>query len=101
MRAKPNELQCLGVGLSIDQHQIGFDVAIPMVFQVASECMVAVPWLQRLIVCKSLKDWFQVSIKRCAMLPLGLALVITPELPGRFNPPHAGPPSVHQRCRSS
>ncbi len=56
MRAKSNELQCLGVGLSIDQHQVGFDVAIPMIFPIASECMVAVPWVQGLIVYKSLED---------------------------------------------
>jgi len=43
MRAKPNELQCLGIGFPIDQHQVGFDVAVPMVFPVASKCMVEVP----------------------------------------------------------
>lgn len=90
MRAKPNDLQRLGVGLSIDQHQVGFDVAIPMVVPVASKCMVPVPRFKGLIICESPKDRLQVSINRCTILPPNLALVVTPELPGRLNPPHAG-----------
>lgn len=82
MRAKPNELQCLSVWLSINQHQVGLDVAISMVVPVASQRMVAVPGLQGLIACEGLKNRPQVSVKRCAMQPSGFSLVVTSELPG-------------------
>jgi len=43
MRSKSNELQDLGLAISINHHQVGFDVAIPVVFPVSHECVVIIP----------------------------------------------------------
>jgi hypothetical protein len=45
VRAKPNELQRRIIWLSIDQHQVGLDVAIPVILPLARKRMVAVPRL--------------------------------------------------------
>ena len=45
VRAKPNELQRRIIWLSIDQHQVGLDVTIPMIIPLTRKRMVTVPRL--------------------------------------------------------
>jgi hypothetical protein len=42
-------LQYCVIRFSVDQHQVGFDVAITMVFPVAGQRMIALPFRQRRI----------------------------------------------------
>jgi len=49
MRADAHELQYFFIGLAVDQNQVGLDMTVPVVFPVASESVVAVARLQRLI----------------------------------------------------
>src|SRR3546814_11417429 len=47
MRAKAREAQRFVVGLGVDQHQIGLDVAIAVARPIAAQIMVAVFWIKR------------------------------------------------------
>lgn len=67
MRAKANELQRLRVRLSVDQHQIGLDVAIPVILPIARAWMVVMPLRKRLIRCQGLYDRHQIGIERGPM----------------------------------
>ena len=42
MRAKPDQTQCIRIGLRIDQQKIGFQVAFPMIVPLARQTMVGV-----------------------------------------------------------
>ena len=56
MRTEPDKAQSVIVWLLVDQHQVGFDVAIPMILPVAGQHVVAMTWCKRLIVRKGLHD---------------------------------------------
>ena len=43
MRAEAHQAQRVGVGLLVDQHQVGLDVAIPVILPVPGQRVVAVP----------------------------------------------------------
>jgi hypothetical protein len=40
MRSEPDQLESILIGLAINEHKIGFDVAVPEVFPIAAERMI-------------------------------------------------------------
>lgn len=76
MRPKPHELQHGIIRFAINQYQVGFDVAVPVIFPVAGECMVAVLLVQRLVIRQGCDDSNEVTRQRLTMQALGFALVV-------------------------
>ena len=93
MRAKAHQAQRVSIGLLVDQHQVGLDVAIPVILPVPGQRVVAVPRFQRLVAGERDQDGQQVGIKRGPVPPFRLALVVALELAGAFNLPRADQPS--------
>lgn len=79
MRAEAHQAQRVGVGLLVDQHQVGLDVAIPVILPVPGQRVVAVPRFQRLVVGERDQDGHQVGVERGPVLPFRLALVVALE----------------------
>jgi hypothetical protein len=80
------------LGLSINEHKVGFDVTVAMIFPVASQGMISLTRLKRKVVGQGVEDCLQVGLKSGAMLALGFALEVVFELRGWLNPPHEGFP---------
>ncbi len=93
---KADELQHFGIGLPVDQHEVGLDVAVAAILPVADQRMVAVPLAQRLVVRQRRHDLDEVAFQRCPMLTLCFAFVVTFELSGALNRPHSDLPSAHR-----
>jgi len=96
MRTETHKLQHCVIRFSVDQHQVGFDVAVTVVFPVAGQRMVAMLLGQRLVVGQRLHDRHEVIRQRFAVRTFGLAFQITLELPGLFNRPQRVPIGVRQ-----
>lgn len=88
MRTKAHQSQCVVIGFLIDQNQVGLDVAIPVIFPIASQSMVTVSRLQGLVGKQSRQDVAKGSIKCGPVLAFGFAFVITLELSGVIRRPH-------------
>jgi len=100
MRSKPHLAKGRIVRLLINQHQVGFDVAVPVIFPVAAKSVITEALLKRLIVGEGLYDSLQIRIESCLVLALGLALVVPFELSGALNRPHANRPSEPRHYRT-
>ncbi len=88
MRTEPHKPHDVGGGFLVDQHQIRFNVAVPMIFPIASEWMVMEMRFKWLIVSKAIHNRKQVIIQCGAVLTFGFPLVISLELTCPFNRPH-------------
>ncbi|WP_425285514.1 hypothetical protein [Azotobacter beijerinckii] len=75
VRAKAYELQPLGILLPVDQHQVRLDVAVALVFPVASQRMVTVSRLQRLVIRQKLHHRKKAFVEICPILAFAFALV--------------------------
>jgi hypothetical protein len=49
VRAKPGQAERVGVGLAVDQQQVGLDVAFPVACPIARKIVIAVFGLKRLV----------------------------------------------------
>jgi hypothetical protein len=67
MRTEAHKIKMVVVRLSVDQNQIRFDVAIPMIGPFTRERMIEITMWQRFINHKQFENCFQVGIKRFAM----------------------------------
>lgn len=76
-------------------------MAVPVIFPIASQGMVAVARFKRLIAGQRPQDRHQLSIERCTVLPLSPTFVVALELAGVLNPSHAGHPSELLHYRNS
>ncbi len=88
MRTETHKLQDLGIWFSVDQYEIGFNMAIAVVFPGAGKRMIAVFFGQGLVGGQNHNDRQQVLIKRGAMLAFCFALIVSLEARGPFNRPH-------------
>ena len=89
MGTQTDQLQCLGVRLAVDQHQIRLDVTVSMIRPVSGQCVIAMAWLQRGIIGQGCDHRDENSIKPLCVLPFGLALIVSAELTCPLNLPHA------------
>jgi len=101
MRPDAHELQNIGTRLPVNQHQVGFDVAVPMVFPFAGQSMVAVLSCKWQIIGQRCNDVSEVNLQRLTVRTLCLAFEITFELTGWFNRPHSGLPSNPRQCQTT
>lgn len=88
MRTETHKFQDLGIWFSVDQHEIGFDMAIAVIFPGTGKCMITVLFRQGLVGGQNHNDRQQVLIKRSAVLASCFALVVSLEARGPFNRPH-------------
>ena len=58
MGTKPHQVHIFSVRFAVDHHEIGLEMAIPVVLPVASECMVVIP-VRQLTVVSQPGDRFQ------------------------------------------
>lgn len=56
MRSQPHQLQGLFIRLAIDEDEVGPDMAIAMIFPIASQCMVAEPCVQHMVLRELLQE---------------------------------------------
>lgn len=73
MRAEAHELQYGGVRLPIDQHQVWLDVTIPVVFPVASQCVVTVFLSQWLVFCQGGDNRDEIALQCLTVRSFGFA----------------------------
>ena len=88
MRAQPHQLKSLRIGLAVNQHQVGLDVAIVVVFPLAGQEVVSVLFVQRKIIGQRVDDGDEFAGKGGAVNTFGFALEIPFELPGVLNSSH-------------
>ncbi len=88
MRTQPHKSQNGGIGLLVNQNEVRFDVAVPMILPVASEGVVAVTRLQGLISQQCRQNSVKVGLEFGPVLAFGLSLVIPFELAGVVRRPH-------------
>lgn len=74
VRSNPDELQNIVTQFSVNQHQIWFDMAVPMVFPVACQCVITVPLGKRQIICQCRDDDSEVDLQRLPVQAHCLAL---------------------------
>lgn len=91
MGAETYELQDGVVGFSVNQHQIRLYVAIPMVYPVARQGMVAVFRVQWLVGRQRPDNYNKIILKNFAVRSFGFPLQVALELAGLLNCPHQAP----------
>lgn len=88
MRADAHELEHIIIRLPVDQHQIGLDVAVPVILPFPSQGVVREPGRQGLVIHQQLKhrhqDGFNAPVFWRGLDPLEVAL----ERAGVLNGPH-------------
>jgi hypothetical protein len=62
MRAEPDQFQAVVIGLAIDEHKIGSDVAIPMTLTV-DQCVIPIARIQRAIGCQDSHDCIKLGVE--------------------------------------
>lgn len=88
MRTQPHKSQNVGIALLVDQNQVRFDVAVPVILPVASERVVVVTRLQGSISQQCRQNSVKVGFERRPVLAFGFALVIPSELASVVRRPH-------------
>ena len=88
MRAQPHQLKPPRIGVAVNQHQVGLDVAITVVFPFTGQCVVSVLFFKWQIIGQCLNDGDEFAGKGGAVNTFGFALEIPFELPGVFNSSH-------------
>eukprot|EP01012_Entosiphon_sulcatum_P034746 TRINITY_DN44123_c0_g1_i1.p1 TRINITY_DN44123_c0_g1~~TRINITY_DN44123_c0_g1_i1.p1 ORF type:complete len:136 (+),score=4.50 TRINITY_DN44123_c0_g1_i1:270-677(+) len=101
MRSETHELQHGVIRLAVNQHQVGLDVTVPVVFPVAGEGVVTVLLGQRLVIRQGCDDGNEIARQRLTMRAFGFAFIIAFEPAGLFNRPHSDPPSDPRRKRTT
>lgn len=99
VRAESNQLQHRVIWFAVDQHQIGFHMAIAMILPSISQGVVVETRRKRIIAGEHPHDRNQVGLERRSMLALDFLFVVALELAGPLNPPHEDPLSALPRYR--
>ena len=76
MRTKACQPQGVFIGLAVNEHQIGLDVAIAVAQPLAAEVVVSISRLQSHVVQQCRQDGHQIVIQRLTMTSFGFAFVI-------------------------
>lgn len=93
VRSQPDKLKPLIVGFSVDENQIRFDMAVPVIFPVTRERMIAMLCHQWPVIGQIGNDLAKIALKCLTMLALGFPLIVASELACRLNRPHSNQPS--------
>ena len=72
VRAKPGQSQGVGVGLAVNQQQVGLDVAFTVACLIVRKVVIAVACIQRLIGCQCEQHRSEYFIERAAVLALSV-----------------------------
>src|SRR5215475_9293752 len=89
MRAEPDKLKVRIIRLTVDQNEVGSDVAVAVIAPLAAERMIEIPPRQWLVLRRD-GDGFEKQGIEALGLPSGfLAPVITAKAAGVFNNPHS------------
>ena len=93
MRTETHQIDRNIVGEAIDQHQVGLDMAVAVIFPVPGQGVVVMSLLQGLVGHQLRDHLDKVGIEGFPMSPLLFTLVVSLELTGAANRPHSDPPS--------
>lgn len=96
VRTETDELNYFSIGLWVNQHQVGFDVAVSMVLPITCQQMIAVLISQWLVVRQCRHKRCKLAFVRCTMLTFGLALQVSFKLGRLLNRPHQVQPGVRR-----
>ncbi len=99
VRAEAHEIEMFGVGLAVDQNQVGADVTVPVVFPLPARCVVAMAGRERPVLRQFGHDLREPGIDGPGEAALLLAPVIPLEGRGPSNRPHGGRPSGRRHRR--
>jgi hypothetical protein len=86
--AEPDELEAFGVGQTVDQDEIGLDVAVTMVDPLSNECMISAPQREGLIRQEEGNDCIEIIVQRKTMPASLFPFVVLLEAGGEINRPH-------------
>lgn len=93
MRAKPRQSQRACIGLTVNQQEVWFEVALTVPIPVTAQLMVTVTWRQCVVSEQSFHDSGQKRINMFAVVRSGLdAFVVAFKGGGSFNRPHSNQP---------
>ena len=101
MRPEAHQSQRAGVGLLVDQDQVGLDVAIAVIGPLTAQCMVVAARGERLIGGQGLDEGRETGVERGPMPALRLPLVVALEPARALNRPHADRRTDPARCRTA
>ena len=85
-------MERLRVGFAVDEHEIGFDVAVSEVFPLSDQSVVAVVRLERLVFHEEHEDREKIAVECRLVAALEFTLVVPLELAGTLNRPHEDRP---------
>jgi hypothetical protein len=92
VRPNTHQLQGIGIGHSVNQDQIWFDVTVTMIGPFARQRMVTVFWRQGLVDNQEFEYIQQCAIEHQPVLTLGFSFVVALELTCSLNRPHSSQP---------
>ena len=90
VRSKADKLKGGRIRLAVNQHKVGAEVTIAVIFPIARQRMIQVALGQRLIRGQQVHDRHQKTVQLLAKLPGFLAPIIAFESICVFNSPHSG-----------
>lgn len=94
MRTEPHQIEVRIVRLSIDENEVGPDMAVPVIAPFAGQRMIEVSARQRNVRHEQPDDLGECSIKLLAVPSRLFALVVALEAIGISNCPHSGSPTA-------
>jgi len=98
MGTETNEVQYLGVGLPIDQNEVGTYVAVTVARPITGERVIVEPTRERSVLCQLLNDCSKGFEEGVAVSGSHLSLEVLLEAGASPNRPHSDRPSGQQRC---
>ena len=99
VRADAHQIEVFGVWLAVDQHQVGADMAVPVVLPLPAQRVVAVARRERPVFCQLGHNARKLGIDGPGEAASSFAPVIPFEDRGPPNRPHGGRPSGRRRRR--
>lgn len=94
MRTETDQLQRLCIRFAVNQYQVGFDMAVPMVLPLARQPMVAMLVCQREIPGEALDDGREFGLQGLPVFSFGFALEVVLEACSLLNRSHPEPLAI-------
>ena len=82
VRPKADEFEDIGAALAVDEYEIGSEVTVAAALPGPGQCVIAVPWIWRLIRGERLYDSAEGGVESLSVPSFALSAVVAFELTG-------------------
>ena len=83
VRPKTDEFEDIGAALSVDEYEIGPEVTVAAALPGSGQCVIAVPWIWRLVDGERLYDNAEGGVESLSVPSFALSAVVAFELTGQ------------------